>query len=672
MKKIQTIIFIIFIIQSSFGQNSYYDALSLKECVVKGKFVLNSDTTDISSNFKMAKYLNIINKYYNNEFKNPKDLHNNLGDYDPRSPNKNHNPFFAKYLNPGNIQSFNLTQSSKENVLNSLPAGISFIGSTNVTSFADGLAKFLIKRSKQELLVSFFEKMPEFEKKYPEFRILFPNTTVLINNFESWEYANIINTLREAFDKDLKELLTNLPKIASIDMNSAITSDWTVEACNRIIEYQKFLNSEQGIAISSSLLIGSQFLSGNKLPDIINNVASKEKLEKINLSDDEKEKKIKNALAFIRLISNSLRSNDVNKSYVTSIEIKNLLKDPITRNIFFGLLYRQMQNELIEFNGFKVSEFLTLQNIDGASNYIQNFVDQSILVSEAIKKLKEDKMKPNANLEDDWAAVFQTVNNFIPTITNVEIIDSRIKLPNEIQQIVEKSQFATTVAHDIAIKNYSAAIVGLLKELSDNNTNEEFNEFKTFFVKYGSFAANVVQAQSSEEVEEAIESVALPVGSASIKKKTCFNIALNAYLGLFYGNEYLADKTTNKWAPIGGVYAPVGITFSWGLNSNGKNWGSISTLINVIDIGAIASYRLQDSTTENLPEVTLQNILAPGIGLIYGIPDYPLSIGYTYQLGPALRSIELEATTVSEQMNKRWQFFLAVDIPIFNFYTKSK
>jgi hypothetical protein len=655
MKKKIIFLLMLSIIWKSNGQNvsPYYDAKFIRENCYDtiGGTLVNKSTL-------MA----TLKKYYPNQ-----DVEENLLQIIKS------NPFFKQYAPSG-------FSSGSSPILNN-NFSFSSIGSTNVTSFADGLAKFLIKRSKQELLVSFFEKIPEFEKNYPEFTIIFPNTTVLINSFKSWEYANILNTLREAFDKDLKELLINLPKIISVDTNSEIASNWTPEACNRIIAYQTFLNSEKGIAISSSLLIGSQFLSGNKLPDIINNVASKEKLEKINLNDKQKEKEIKSALAFIRIISNSLRSNDVNKSYITSIEIKDLFKDPITANIFFGLLYQQMQNESIEFNGYKVSDFLKITNIDKASLYIQNFVDQSILVSEAIKKLKEDKMKPDANLDDDWAAIFQAVNNFIPTITNVEIIDSRIKFPDGIQQIVEKSQFATTVAHDIAIKNYNAAIVGILRELSDNNTNEEFKEFKTFFVKYGSFAANVVEAKNSEEVEEAIESVALPVGSASIKKKTCFNIALNAYLGGFWGNEYLADKATENWAPISGVYAPVGIAFSWGINQAGTGYKfadfffkgfSISALINIIDIGAVASYRLQDPDTEDLPEFELKNILAPGLGLVYGFPTIPLSIGYTYQLGPTLRNITSSEAINSSQMNKRWQFFIGVDIPIFNFYTKSK
>ena len=144
-------------------------------------------------------------------------------------------------------------------------------------------------------------------------------------------------------------------------------------------------------------------------------------------------------------------------------------------------------------------------------------------------------------------------------------------------------------------------------------------------------------------------------------------------LGGFYGNEFIGDKRTGKWADIRGVYAPIGITISKSIPISEKiGSASLSAIINLIDIGAFAAFRLKDPDTKDLPEVTFQNILAPGLGLVVGIPKCPLSIGYTYQLGPLLRKIDPVDIEVSEKMNKRWQFFLAVDIPLLNFYTKPK
>ena len=63
----------------------------------------------------------------------------------------------------------------------------------------------------------------------------------------------------------------------------------------------------------------------------------------------------------------------------------------------------------------------------------------------------------------------------------------------------------------------------------------------------------------------------------------------------------------------------------------------------------------------------LGSIIAPGIGLVWGIPGIPISIGGLYQIGPLLREINSNAQTVTDRMNHRWLLFVSADIPILNF-----
>ena len=547
--------------------------------------------------------------------------------------------------------SLNINANAKNNVLN-----------TPVTDLADGLAKFLIKRAKQELLISFFNNLRDSDKN-PEFSILFPNTKLLVDNFKSWEYANIINTLREALNKDLKQLLGNIPNLITLNPQNG---KYSSEVKNRVNAIHSFLTSDDGKLFCAALNIGNGFTTGQKIPDIIHSIAGTNSLAGItSLTPDQK-----NIIRLLDILSYSVRSNEFGKSYISSSDFNALSAD--TKKIFLGLLYQQLKNEEITISNIELSNLLKTQT-NKIESFITTFISNSDKITNAYNQLSEAKKKGETDLTPYWSVIFENANSFFQTAINLQSIDSKFKFPDNFQKALNLSTNTLGIASEISNKNYNAAIVSTLSLISENIKTDEGKEFKAFFVKYGSFAANVVEAKNSDEVEQAIESVALPVGSASIKKKTCFSIALNAYLGGFYGNEYLADKASNKWATISGVYAPVAVAFSWGLNnSKGTNFGSVSALINVIDIGAVASFRLQDNTTEKLPEVTLQNILAPGLGLVYGFPSFPLSVGYSYQYGPALRTITSEVATVSPQLNRRWQFFLAVDIPIFNFYTKSK
>ncbi len=231
----------------------------------------------------------------------------------------------------------------------------------------------------------------------------------------------------------------------------------------------------------------------------------------------------------------------------------------------------------------------------------------------------------------------------------------------------------------------------------------EVAETTSKILKYGTFMANIVQSDSSEQIRAVIEAAALPVGSYSIKRASRWNVSLNAYLGGYYGNETLDTEplVLEAKSTTFGVIAPIGIAGSYGSKA-----GSFSIYLSLIDLGAFASFRLQtvsmDSTIATgpgmmdttkikvtdeaniLPEVTFENIFAPGAYFVYGIPGFPISIGGGVQRGPQLRKITTTAVIIdtNEQVNvnraefksSAWRLsvFVAVDIPLVNFYTRSR
>lgn len=83
---------------------------------------------------------------------------------------------------------------------------------------------------------------------------------------------------------------------------------------------------------------------------------------------------------------------------------------------------------------------------------------------------------------------------------------------------------------------------------------------------------------------------------------------------------------------------------------------------------------------ETFPELIIGNFITLGAYLVYGFPKAPISIEYGWQRGPQLRgittitNIEGETPVVNFDLANgyRWNFFIAVDIPLFNLYTKAK
>lgn len=618
------------------SQTTFYDAINLSRATKEGgKFSITTENQKI--------VFAILRNYLNEPLKSDSEL-----TYDQvKSEFKGNDFIYFRF-------SMNIDESS---IVGTNPGMGIF---SNITPLADGLTKFLIKRGKEEMFISVISRLQD-DKKFPELRILFPNTKVLIDNFNSWEYANFINTMKEAFDKDFKMLLEDIPKLRTLSENDTLSTD-----ANKRIRYLKsFLNGDEGRILLSTFVIANGFISQQKLPDMIHEVADTSYLGGLQPSNPD----IRNAIRLFDILSYSVRSNEYGKHYISFAEFRDLMNDSTARNIFFGLIYQQLKNEDIVINHIHISNLLQPNSVSGVQRFIENLLSSYIDVDLAYKELNEAKKKGETDLTPYWGAIFFSANDFLQEATNIQIIDQRLRFPDKLQNVFTASQKTLQIAHDISVRNYSAVIVGTINYISETfPTSEASGGFKVLFVKYGSFAANVVQAKNSDDVEKAIESVALPVGSATIKKRTSFNIALNGYLGGFYGNEFLKASPGRKWAPITGVYAPIGVTISKGLGRG----GSISLFGSIIDLGAFASYRLQDDTTKTLPEVSLKNILAPGGGVIYGLPWLPISVGYTWQLGPMLREINSDSKNASDKMNHRWQFFLAVDIPIVNFYTNSK
>ncbi len=226
--------------------------------------------------------------------------------------------------------------------------------------------------------------------------------------------------------------------------------------------------------------------------------------------------------------------------------------------------------------------------------------------------------------------------------------------------------------------------------------------------------SNIVQSDSVEEIKAAIQAAALPVGSYTIKRENRWDVSVNTYLGASYSNEFITSgdfsslQTAASNNVVGGegptisrrngsfgVWAPIGIAGSYGIGRK-RSWGSVSIFLTLLDLGAIVDFRLQNPdsanveimsatdtlsvnraiSVEELPEINLENLFAPGAYLVYGIPKLPISVGGGLQKGPQLRQIDIsdngEVVTTVNASAYRWNFFVALDIPLVTLFSRSR
>ena len=645
LRRLSLLFLIVFSSLSSLSQVAYHDALTLAAFVDPATNHFYDDMDSLSV------VAGILNQYLSNQ-NQISDVRTILLAYKyENDDNINHNPIIGPYIPQLN------TAAASANAAPILGGLGNFVGGLNVTTIADGLSKFIVERAKEELNIAFFNQFREEIEREEGLHLLFPQTTRVFSviDKEIYNYSYYIQTLREAFQKDLSLLLSHLAiyiqkeKFDPLFKNQALR-EVAVETLP---------------VIQSALNGSSPFLLIDQLSEI-----DFEQDELFNLE---------NGFGTLALLSKSLlATTGSNRQWIDLKQANVLLKNEVAFSFYLGLLYQQAQN--IEFKS-KDENIISFREV---LIKVNNAADEKRSLTILIESLLS-----SAERVDDYKAQYETqaerllapadyynyFNAAIALISQAAAIPSLLlgepQNANTASKAVAVLDLLAAIGLDVKVKNYNSAvfnIVLLLEEISSN----DISALKSALLKYGTFAANVASAESSEEVKLAIEAVALPAGSATIKRNTKSNISINSYLGLFGGSEWLKDKAAQENKFVFGLTAPIGVAFSWGMIHKNENKGAFTAFMRLIDLGAIASFRFNDPNTAVLPELKFQNILAPGLDIIYGFPKSPLSLGVGSQLGPALREISADELTLNSSINWRFHAFIAVDIPLLNLYTKTR
>ncbi|WP_276366690.1 hypothetical protein [Chryseolinea sp. H1M3-3] len=536
------------------------------------------------------------------------------------------------------------------------------------TKVADGLGTFIAERFKEELtqryLQAFRDSIIINDSKY-HYSILLPRTYSALLQYENvFDYKSFMTALKEAFKDDLDNLAPN-----SLTFIEKFKADGIIKTPDEKFYLVHYL---------------ADFVV-NKIPEGQSPTALLFAIEEY----PHKDKLNKDVYGYLRT-AGILSANLVNNiGEIEPEKINELFFDRRRLLAFAGLTLQKEQSLLNEITIQGKTAFSVL-NVDNAQTF-------SRLVRTVVELRSATKQFANSNKE--IGDIVKLSLKISPTVKNL-LTDFGVLTEAELT-----SAFAT-LAHVINISDfaseqkYGLVITETLSLFNDLGLSQ--TSFFITYKKYGLFISNVAQAETSQQVKEALDIAALPVGSYKIKRNSFFDISLNAYPGISPGLEFRSGVpvgvNVKNLNPTLGFSVPVGLGFSWGevkektkvkedstTNRNEFNelkngkWmtryisgRSHSLFVSVLDIGAITSFRLIDDDTESLPEFNWNNILAPGVYYVNGLKNTPLSWGLGVQYGPQLRSIEKDGTELklSESLFSV-RFFLSVDVPVFSFYTRN-
>jgi hypothetical protein len=532
-----------------------------------------------------------------------------------------------------------------------------------VTTVADGIAKFLVSRAKEELSIAFFRDFKDQLTKDKRIGELFPSTTatLMLIDDQVYQFNRYLESLRESFIRDLKVLPTNL---SSYLQSSDIIKNPTY-----------LLLAEESLELSQLIVNGA---STEEIIDFLAYNGPIQQPSKLALLPDSTRSQFTNMAAGFEvtgLISHSLYSAE--GGYLSPFEVSEALKKPNVRLIYLGLLWQNSKNITFS-NGKTFQEYLgqMATDLDAAERFFDLLKSFSKNYDKAQSQVKLNRESSKVPGETGYEPYYQFFTSLL------ELFETGVEVKRTIASIKgQKTMWEDTmfvgIRHlndlnfDVRQKNYAASINDMMYVLRIFLPNMDNNVRQKIF-NYGQFIASVASANNSDEVAAAIDAVALPPGSSRVKKQNYFSAAINAYTGGNVGEERLSNNTRST---VVGLTAPVGVTMSWMLpkmREKSRSPGSFSLFVPIIDVGALVTYRFNDPTTADLPDLSWSNLLAPGVFAVYGLGnDLPISVGFGAQRGPNLRSISATTTDVKVS-GWRYGAFLAVDIPVFNLFVQGK
>jgi len=446
-------------------------------------------------------------------------------------------------------------------ILSSL--SFSSIGGLDVTKLADGLAKFIVKRTKQELTIAFFQKFKDALDSTRDLATLFPQTSYLLHliDNEIYDYQRYIQNLQVAFKEDIAALPKNLPGI--IDNHRSFF----------------ILHKELDAALRSACYIADGVENHVHPGDIIENYP-------VNYLAVLPSRNYKAVIQSLQLLSYSLKDTTTGEDasyWVSSDKVKKVLNSPRATSAYFGLLYQsavQRYDSVLFDNGQTLTGLLrqidaeNLQSIHNAyKDYVIGFENKLDLINKMIKNYS--KPSSDSAAVELYALYLKTtvdIFEYSLGIGRLPLID-RTTIGNKIGSFEKTlwpyfniSEAVADMASYVVKKNYSGTInkavyvyneILAIKEIHNvhhtdpagetmaalttaradsgftgvttvKNDPEKAHSTLSSIIKYGGVMASIATAKTSDEVEQAIETYALPVGSSRVKKNSSFNIALNA------------------------------------------------------------------------------------------------------------------------------------------------
>ena len=580
------------------------------------------------------------------------------------------NPFIAPFLTDDflgaladNTVDLSKVRANARGSLDAVGTGLGVPGST----FLLGLTDFLVERTKQELNIAFFVELRKALNRSEEMHFLFPKTKEVLLKIDDniYQFKAFWELLRESFLMDLDNLVYNL---------------------DDYVQFSKRIKNPLPRHLMSDFFKVTELIYDKTTPaNVITYLAEDAYLHLLDSTEDKTGhlKILQENLEVLGVVSKSIEKKEGSGYWVDPQRIVDMLRDPVTTAFYLGFLYEEGKSLTIGKKTLAQHLSVLVDNTDKTRQLLNTFklflneasklerlADQIRTQNNSSRRSRNNTPKTAAEIEAEHQNYFNFTQGICELFTYANTFKIELAGPSALDTVVTKylsiAGDLNTVTLEIKRQQYTSALVHSIFIIEKLLPQDSFKCQRQVLLKYGTFIATAVGAQTPQEVSNVIAAFALPAGSSAMKKYSKFSIALNAFVGVSGGQETLNNGLGTN--PYYAIATPIGVSFNMGFN----NYGSVGILASLIDIGALTALRFQDNSAGDLPDLKIENVFAPGAYLVYAVPKYPIALGIGAQLGPNLRSVTDNNLNVVQASGWRWGAFLAVDIPIVSFYNSAR
>lgn len=373
------------------------------------------------------------------------------------------------------------------------------------------------------------------------------------------------------------------------------------------------------------------------------------------------------------------------KKWLTARQFNEVMSNKPTREAFLGLMYQRLSS-------LDLGSDLSSDGIAMLATSLINTISKVNTQQDSlrVKRLRNE----DVGFKDYYPFLRATISFlndaittplFTPKVTNSNSFGAALPLTAQygiLRDIPTISNQTLDLFDNISKREYGPAISNLVQlfevfafkadepcDLLPKDSCSQLRRVKTNILKYGTFFAGIASAKEPGDISAAFSAAAVPQGSSRTKRVNKYDFGLNAYFGGSFGRENIQAYKQNGISPINHLSLSVPLGFSFSFKTGRNASGSWTVFTPIIDLGVVTSFRINDPNAQDLPELKLENLIAPGVIALYNIGNTPFSVGAGWQYGPLAREITINGVTTSSTAY-RWNIFFGVDVPIFDFYTR--